>query len=116
MAPATSRSRLSIGTWLALVGMFLAVSGAMTTGWSYVFATKTELKAVELTQADTGDQKLNEWRLQTLEIRMANQETRTSRVDKNLDSLLDRFRVTAEPSPVYQPLPDPPKPDEKSSP
>lgn len=110
------RSKLSLGTWLALVGALLAVSAAVTGGYSYVFATKGELKAVELKQADTGDQKLNEWRLSTLEVQVQNLQTRSERMDKNIVTLMERFRLVPEPVPAYKPLPEPPKPDEGASP
>jgi len=108
--------QLSLGTWLAIIGTFIVVVGAITGGYSYVFATKGELKAVELKQADTGDKKLTEWRLKTLEVQMANAQMRSERMDRNIVALMQRFRVEPEPTPKYQPLPEPPKPDEKSSP
>lgn len=86
-------SRLSPGTWIALVGALLAVSAAVTSSYTYVFATKKELKEVELRQANTADQKLNEWRLKTLEIQVDNLEMRMQRMDRNIVTLLERFRL-----------------------
>ena len=113
---APCRSRLSLGTWIALVGALVVVTGGVTAGYSYVFATKGELKAVELKQADTGDQKLTEWRLKTLEVQVQNLQTRGERMDKNIVTLMERFRLQPEPVPAYQPLPEPPKPDEEGTP
>jgi hypothetical protein len=102
-------SNLSLKPWTALVASVLVIIAGITAGYSYVFATKKELKAVELKQADTGDQRLNEWRLQTLEVQVQNLEIRSRRVDNNLVLLLERFRVTPRPAPVYKPLPRPPE-------
>lgn len=102
-------SRLSLGTWIALVGALLGISGAVTAGYTYIFATKSELKSVELKQADTGDQKLNEWRLQTLEVNVDNLETRTQRMDRNIVTMMERFRLEPYPAPTYKPLPKPPE-------
>lgn len=108
--------KFAIGTWAALVGTFLVASGAVTAGYSYVFATKGELKAVELKQADTGDQKVTEWRLKTLEVQVQNLQTRNERMDRHIVTLMERFRLVPEPVPSYKPLPEPPKPDEGASP
>jgi len=110
MAPEEPKtSKLTVGTWVALVGALLMISGAVTAGYSYVFATKGELKAVELKQADTSDQKLNEWRLQTLEVQVDNLETRTQRMDRNIVTVMERFRLEPDPAPTYRPLPKPPE-------
>lgn len=102
-------SRLSIGTWVALIGTLLGASGAVTAGYSYVFATKAELKKVELKQADTGDKKLTDWRLKSLEVQVENLETRGERMDKNIVNLMERFRIEPNPVPTYKPLPQPPE-------
>lgn len=102
-------SKLTVGTWIALVGAFLGISGAVTAGFSYVFATKGELKSLELLQADTGDQKLNEWRLKSLEVQVDNLETRAGRMDRNIVTLMERFRLVPDPAPAYKPLPKPPE-------
>lgn len=86
----------------------MGVSGAVTAGYTYIFATKGELKAIELKQADTGDQKLNEWRLKTLEVQVDNLETRTQRMDNNIVTIMERFRLEPNPVPTYKPLPKPP--------
>lgn len=101
-------SRLSLGTWIALMGAFVTVSAAVTGSYTYVFATKGELKAVELKQANTADQKLNEWRLKTLEVQVDNLEMRMQRMDRNIVTLLERFRLEPQPVPTYKPLPKPP--------
>jgi hypothetical protein len=115
MSEKVTLKQFSLGAWLTLLGTLLVTGTGVTAGLSYVFATKEELKTVELKQADTGDQKLNEWRLKTLETRMSNQETRTIRIDKHVESLLQRFRVELEPTPAYQPMPPRPTPDEDTS-
>jgi len=108
--------RLSLGTWMAVVGTLLAVSGAVTAGYSCIFATKAELLAIELKQADTGDQRLNEWRLQTLEVQVQNLQARNERMDNHIVTLMERFRLTVEPPPVYKPLPEPLKNSGKTKP
>jgi hypothetical protein len=90
------------------VGAFLGVSAAVTGSYTYVFATKGELKRVELKQADKADQKLNEWRLKTLEIQVDNLEMRMQRMDRNIVTLLERFRLEPDPAPAYKPLPQRP--------
>lgn len=101
-------SRLTIGTWIALVGTLLGVSGAVTASYTYVFATKSELKKVELKQADTGDKKVTEWRLQSLEVEVHNLQNRSERMDKNIVTIMERFRIEPNPAPTYKPLPKPP--------
>lgn len=100
---------LSMKQMSLVLGTIILVMGAGTGALGYVFASKSSVQALELKHADTGDAKLNQWRLKTLEVKTHNMEARVQKMDVNLSSLLGRFRVETAPEPQYLPLPEPPK-------
>jgi hypothetical protein len=101
---------LSVGTWVAIGSLTLAISGAIAAALTNVFVTKSELHSVELSEAQkSGKDDVRDWRIQTLEVRTGNLESRAERTDKNVVRLLERFRVRPVDEPQYTPLP--PRPD-----
>jgi hypothetical protein len=85
-------------------------------GWAIVgtvFCTKTEnleseMRVKESVKDTVSENKLRDWRIQTVEIRTQNIEQNVQRVGKNVDKLLDRFRVRKAPEAHTMPLPSPP--------
>ena len=106
------KANLSIKSFWVLVAVIVGLLGSATAAWGFVFATKEELKKVELKQADTGRDKVSEWRIQSIEIRMDNLDARVQKIDKNLVALLERFRVISVPEPSYKMMPSRPIPKE----
>ena len=100
-------AKLSLKQFILILGAISAVMGIGTAALGYVYATQADLGALEKRTKPV----LTEWRLQTLETRTQNLEARTARADTNIVLLLERFRVTPAPEPVYAPLPEPPKGD-----
>lgn len=105
-------AQLSIKQLSILLGAMVGVMTAGTAALGYVFASKADVKAIELKLADTGESKLTQWRISTVEVKQSNMEARLQKMDVNLTALLGRFRVEPAPEPVYKPLPEPPKPKE----
>jgi hypothetical protein len=100
------KHRLSAGTWIALASLALALVGATAAALTNVFVTKSELHTVELSEAQkSGKNDVRDWRIQTLEVRTGNLESRAERTDKNVVRLLERFRVRPVEEPQYAPLP-----------
>lgn len=98
------KDSLSVGTWvsMSILGFFLLTG--VSVWMAHAFSTKTELYLA------TGSNDVRDWRIHSLETRVGNLEKLTTRVDKNVDRLLIRFRVEAAPVPEFEPLP--PKPPE----
>ena len=100
------RLTLSVGTWVAIASLALALVGATAAALTNVFVTKAELHTVELSEAQkSGKNAVRDWRIQTLEVRTGNLESRAERTDKNVVRLLERFRVRPVDEPEYAPLP-----------
>lgn len=105
------RIKLSLGTWASIIALTGAVGGVCTAVATEVFASKDAVHAIELKQtADQGAATLSAWRIKTVETKLDNIQVQQTRIDTNVEKLLDRFRVSAEPRPSYKALPDPPHP------
>lgn len=107
------RMKLSLGTWALLFGA-LVTMGTVASGIAFkVFASKEEVHEMQLDETRReGVAKLQEWRIKTVETKVDNMAAQQTRIDRNVDKLLERFRVTAEPPPQIKSLPAPPSPDE----
>jgi len=108
------RSKLTVGTWIAIVTLMLSIGGVCSGVMFKVFASKDAVHKVELKQArGDGTDNLQQWRIETIETKVDNMQVQQTRIDLNVVKLLARFRVAAEPSPTFKSLPTAPRPIEE---
>jgi len=100
----TTERQATIGMWVAIATLGLGILTGGTAWLAHGFANKDDLHAA------TDGNDVRDWRLHTLEVRVTNLELRSERIDKNVERLNERFRVTSAPEPTYQPLPPKPEP------
>jgi len=106
---AMDKVRLSLGTWSVIIAIIVSLGGISAALMSRIFASKDEVHTIQISQVrDKGVAKLQEWRIRTVETKVDNMQAQQTRIDRNVDKLLDRFRVLAEPQPAYKSLPPPP--------
>ena len=89
---ASERSKPTIGTWIAIGSLLmtvLVVSGGLMTK---LFMSKAESKETHAEMK--GDTKLRDWRIQTVEVKIDNMQVQQTRIDKNVEKLAERFRLT----------------------
>jgi len=102
-----------IGTALAIAGAVAGIMGAVYCTKSEMQATKSELQA-DMTQVKlkaeqaAGDAKVRDWQIQTVQVRLDNAKQRQIQQSRNIEKLLNRFRVEAAPQPTIRRLPKPP--------
>ena len=102
-----------IGTALAIAGAVAGIMGAVYCTKSEMQATKSELQA-DMTQVKlkaeqaAGDAKVRDWQIQTVQVRLDNAKQRQIQQSRNIEKLLNRFRVEAAPQPTIRSLPKPP--------
>jgi hypothetical protein len=108
---------LGINVWIAIIGLVVTLITGGGVILSQIYAQKTEVAEVKeelsdkITEAETqSDTKLQNWRIQTIEVKVENLNTRQQQTSENVVKLLERFRVKPVADPVMKPLPAPPPP------
>lgn len=108
---------LKVSTWLAIIGTIFMIGGAGAGLASKFFATKTELKDSEKDANDKivkvsqeADTRLQNYRIQKVEVHVDNLDSRQQRIDKNVEKLLERWHVQPAPMPIMKPMPTLPAP------
>lgn len=106
---------LPVGTWIAIGGFIFTVVTAGGALMGKIFATKGEVAAVEKTVdhelhkvESVAETKLQNWRIEKLEVTAQNIEVRQQRTDENIVRLMERFNVRPVPEPVMRSMPLPP--------
>ena len=111
---------LSMGNWIAVAGLVLAVLGAGGGIALQVFATKTDLAAAERqleTRVVVNEQE-NTYQTQEIHrvhLRVEDMDNRQRVDSRNIEKLLERFRVEPEPRPESSPAPKPVSPPSPAS-
>jgi hypothetical protein len=108
---------LSIATWLALVGLILTLVAGGGTILSQIYASKAEVLTIKENLTGKIDHANNEaetrlqnWRIQTIEVKVENIDARQQQTSQNVVKLLERWRLQPAEVPVLKPLPPPPAP------
>lgn len=106
---------LGIGTWIAIIGLTVTLIASGGAVLSQIYAHKTEVSAVKeeladkIARADSqAETQLQNWRIQTIEVKVENIDKRQQQTSENVVKLLDRFNVRPVEPPVMSPLPAPP--------
>lgn len=108
---------LTVGNWLTIAGLVVALCG-MGGGLSlYVYATKSDVVKVQEdchknhAKNDTSiqvletHQKYQTAELQRVTTRLENMDVTQQATARNIERLLERFRVRAEETPALKPVP-----------
>lgn len=112
MAEKRTVGGLGIGVWIAIIGLIVTLVGAGGGILSRIYASKTEVAEVKeqlndkIASTDTAaETKLQNWRIQTIEVKVENIDKRQQQTSENVVKLLDRFNVRPVEPPVMSPLP-----------
>jgi len=107
-----TKSKLSIGLWLAIIGTMLALVTAGGGVLSRIYAskaevmeTKAELNALISRSSDATETRLQNWRIQTVEVKVENMTAKQQQTSDNMIRLMERFNVEPVPEPAMKPLP-----------
>ena len=110
----------SVQTIIGVIGLSLAVGGAVAAITASIYCTKEEVADVrselqsEVTkvqiklEVEAGAAKVRDWQLKALSAQMQNVETRQIQTNKSLTKLLARFRLAPVTQPVMRAMPAPP--------
>ena len=104
------RVKLSVGSWATIITIIVTLGGVGMAVMSRVFASKVDVHELEITQTEEiGVDRLQEWRILTVETKVDNMQAQQTRIDRNIEKLLGRFEVRPEPRPAAKPLPPMPR-------
>jgi len=109
------KQALSAGNWIAIAGLVLAVLGAGGALSMKVYASKSDCEgnAHKLETRIVIAEQQNQYQtqeIQRLGTRTENMAVQQQTDSKNIEKLLERFRVEPEPRPTMRPVPKPAPP------
>jgi len=110
-------AKLTPGNWVSIAGLIVALLG-MAGGISlYVYATKSDVVSVKETCSEKAmgnrssievlqtHQSYQTTELSRVQARLENMDAQQQVDSKNLERLLERFRVKTEDAPTFKPIP-----------
>lgn len=109
--------KITVGNWLSLAGLILALVGSAVATSLYVYATKSEVVSVKETCSEKAmgnrssidvlqtHQSYQTTELSRVQARLENMDAQQQVDSKNLERLLERFRVKTEEAPTFKPIP-----------
>lgn len=110
--------KITVGNWLSLAGLILALVGSAAATSLYVYATKNEVTETKERCAEKHGsnqaviqglqihQTYQTSEVQRVQTRLENMSGRQQADSRNIERLLERFRVEAETAPVPKAVPE----------